>query len=146
MIDAFPPTALRRRHAQMVRDSHSTYKIDYVIGIKNFLNPKGHQNLISGSKVTTILLKWWILPIGGVASGRVCGRSSFFFLSITNSQTQNRSTYVHINPDELFLMLSIVSQKLLVQLKRNINIATYRSSRKHSMYSCNKDATLVLNI
>ena len=27
----FPPTAFRRRHAQMVGDSTSSYKIDYVI-------------------------------------------------------------------------------------------------------------------
>jgi hypothetical protein len=33
--------------------------------IKNFLNPKGHQTPFSGSKVTAILLKRWILPIGG---------------------------------------------------------------------------------
>ena len=46
--------------------------IKYVIVIKTFLNPEGHQNPISGSKVTVILLKGWILPIGGVASGRVC--------------------------------------------------------------------------
>ena len=63
----FPPTALRRRHAQTVRDSTSSYKIDYVIVIKNFLNPKGHQNPISGSKVSAILLKGWILPIGGAS-------------------------------------------------------------------------------
>ena len=37
--------------------------------IKNFLNPKGHQNPISGSKVAAILLKGWILPIGGASSG-----------------------------------------------------------------------------
>ena len=65
----FPPTALRRRHAQTVRDSSSSYKIDYFIVIKNFLNPKGHQNCISGSKVTAILLKGWICPIGGSAPG-----------------------------------------------------------------------------
>ena len=28
-----------------------------------------------GLKVMTILLEGWILPIGGVASGRVCARS-----------------------------------------------------------------------
>ena len=38
------PIALRRRHAQTVRDSSSIYKIDYVIVIKNFLNPEKHQN------------------------------------------------------------------------------------------------------
>ena len=59
----------------MVKDSSSSYKIDYVIVIKNFLNPEGHPNRITGSKVTAILLKGWILPIGGVASGRVCACS-----------------------------------------------------------------------
>ena len=53
----FPPTALRRRHAQTVRDRASSYKIDYVIGNKSFINPEGHHNPISGSKVTAILLK-----------------------------------------------------------------------------------------
>ena len=37
--------------------------------IKNFLNPEGHQNRISGSKVMAILLKGWILPIGGASTG-----------------------------------------------------------------------------
>ena len=50
----------------MVRDSTSSYKIDYVIVIKNFLNPEGNQHRISGSKVTAILLKGWI---GGASSG-----------------------------------------------------------------------------
>ena len=36
-----------------------------VIVIKNFLNPKVHQNCISGSKVAAFLLKGWILPTGG---------------------------------------------------------------------------------
>ena len=49
-----------------------SYKIDYVIAMKSFLNPEGHQNLISGLKVTIILLKGLIFPIGGVALGRVC--------------------------------------------------------------------------
>ena len=71
----FPPTALRRRHAQIVRDSTSSYKIDNVIVIKNFLNPKGHQNTIGGCKGTAILLKGWIWSIGGVASGRDCACS-----------------------------------------------------------------------
>ena len=49
-------TALRRRHTQTVRDSYSSYKIDYFIVMKSFLNPEGHQNHICGSKVTVILL------------------------------------------------------------------------------------------
>ena len=60
--------ALRRRHAQTVRDRASSYKIDYVVVIKSYLNPKGHQNPISGSKVTAILLKGWILSIGGASA------------------------------------------------------------------------------
>ena len=34
----FPPTDLQRRNAQTVGDSSSSYKIDYVIVIKNILN------------------------------------------------------------------------------------------------------------
>ena len=37
--------------------------------IKSFLNPEGHQNCISGSKITVILLKGWILPLGGASAG-----------------------------------------------------------------------------
>ena len=59
----------------MNRDGAFSHKIDYVIVIKNFLNPEGHQNPISGSKVTVILLKGWLLPIGGVVWGRVCACS-----------------------------------------------------------------------
>jgi hypothetical protein len=42
--------------------------------IKKFLNPEGHQNPISGSRVTTILLKGWSLPIAGASA--VEGRRS----------------------------------------------------------------------
>ena len=38
--------------------------------IKSFLNPKGHQNPTSGSKVTAILLKGWIWPIGEASAGK----------------------------------------------------------------------------
>ena len=50
----------------MVSDRSSSYKIDYFIGIKNFLNLEGHQNPISNSKATALLLKLWIFPIGGL--------------------------------------------------------------------------------
>ena len=60
----FVKISLQRRHALMVGDGASSHKIDYVIVIKNFLNPEGHQNRISGSKVTAVLLMGWILPIG----------------------------------------------------------------------------------
>ena len=51
------PTALQRCNDQKVRDRASSYKIVYVIVIKNFINHKGHQNPISDSKVKAILLK-----------------------------------------------------------------------------------------
>ena len=42
----FPPTALRRRHAQTVRDSFSSYKIHYFIVIpKNIKIPSVVQKL-----------------------------------------------------------------------------------------------------
>ena len=68
MSEPFPPRAIRRHHAKTVRDSSSRYKIDYVIVVKTFLNPKGHQNCISGSKVMALLLKERILPIGGASA------------------------------------------------------------------------------
>ena len=64
--------SLRRRHAQMVGDGALSHKIDYFQEFLKTLNLKGHQNCTSGSKVTAILLNEWDLPIGGVASGRVC--------------------------------------------------------------------------
>ena len=63
---------LPQLYSQTVWDRSSSYKIDYVIAIRHFLNPKVHQNPISVLKVTAILMKGWILPIGGVALGRVC--------------------------------------------------------------------------
>ena len=62
MTAPVPPTALRRRHAQPAR--YSSYKIRYVILIKNYLNPEGHRDRLSGSKVMAILLMgdyayWW---------------------------------------------------------------------------------------
>ena len=65
MTHPFPPTALWRRHAKMVRDISSIYKIEYFILVKNSLNPEGHQYCITGSKVILILLDggyfpyWW---------------------------------------------------------------------------------------
>ena len=45
------PTVLRRGQAQIVKDSSSSYKIHYITVIKNFLNPEGQPNCITGSKV-----------------------------------------------------------------------------------------------
>ena len=71
----------------MVRDSTSSYMIDYVIVIKNYLNPEGHQNPTSGSKVTAILLKgvdfayWWSF-IGGGSAPAACAAGLFIINNI----------------------------------------------------------------
>ena len=91
MSQPFPPTALRRRHGQTVRDT-SSYKIDYVKPIKTFLNPEGHHNRITGSKVIAVFLDGGTLPIGGVALGRVCACSLRSRLVKNFSTTLNLKT------------------------------------------------------
>ena len=59
---------LRGRHTLMVEDGAFSHKIDYVAIFYKILNLEEHQNLITGSKVTAILLNVWILPIGGASS------------------------------------------------------------------------------
>ena len=56
--------------------------------IKNFINLEGHQNPFSGSKVTAILLKGWICPIGGgsVGEGLPCSLRSRL---VSTSDTQD---------------------------------------------------------
>ena len=44
--------------------------------IKEILNLEGHPNRIASSKVMSILLNEWILPIGGASAGRVCAQPS----------------------------------------------------------------------
>ena len=55
--------SLRRRHAQTVAIGAFSYKIDYVIIFKEILNPEGHSNRITGSKVTAILLNGGFCPL-----------------------------------------------------------------------------------
>ena len=45
------------RHTQTVGNSNISHKIDYGTIFKELLNLKGHQNQITGSKVTAILLR-----------------------------------------------------------------------------------------
>ena len=62
-------TALRRRQTQTVRNGASSHKIDYVRQVQGIPNLKGYQNCIIGS---IFVLNWCILPIGWLASRRVC--------------------------------------------------------------------------
>ena len=39
---------------------------------QDILSPKKYKNCSTDSKVTAIFLNLWILPVGGVALGRVC--------------------------------------------------------------------------
>ena len=53
--------------------------------IKNFLNPEGHEKNINGTKVTAILLKGCILPVGGASAVeglRSTGLTRLVFLEI----------------------------------------------------------------
>ena len=59
------------RHALRFGDGASIYKIDYVTIFEEIINSEGHQNCITGSKVTAILLSRWILPTGRASLGRV---------------------------------------------------------------------------
>ena len=65
----FPQLTLRSRYAFRVIIELPTIKIDYATQVKEILNIKGNHNRMIVSTVTAILLS--ILPIGGVASGRV---------------------------------------------------------------------------
>ena len=64
----------------------SSYKINYIIVITNFLKPEGYQNPINGLKVAAILLKGWILPSGGVSA--VEGLQSTGLPPLVFTQTQ----------------------------------------------------------
>ena len=66
LCDSFP--CLRAQTG----DGASGRKVDYV----NILRLKGNPDLIFYSKVKAILLNGWILPISGVAAGRVCSRQA----------------------------------------------------------------------
>ena len=57
--------SLRRRHALMVEAGAFSHNV--TIFWKN-VNLKGHQNRITGSRVTAILLNGWILPLGGASA------------------------------------------------------------------------------
>ena len=56
----------------MVKNGASSHKTNYIDILSEILNLEGHLNQCIGSKVTAISLNGWILPTGGVASGRVC--------------------------------------------------------------------------
>ena len=69
--------------------------------IKTFLNTEGHHNHMIGSKVTVILMKGWILPIGGAAllAAHCCS-----FLSL-DLKALNGELFSIILPNTLYYVL-----------------------------------------
>ena len=63
---------LSYKNQQSDNFSDCSHKTNYIDILPEILNLEGHSNHCIGSKVTTILLNGWILPIGWAASGRVC--------------------------------------------------------------------------
>ena len=53
---SFVKISVHLRHALLDGDGAFSNKIDYVTIFKEILNPEGHPNRITGSKVTAILL------------------------------------------------------------------------------------------
>ena len=64
------------RPAQTIKESTSRFKTNNVALDLDIQNPEVPKNFIIGSKVTAILLNWWILPIGGVRSEEHTSNSS----------------------------------------------------------------------
>ena len=51
----------------MIENSALSHNIDYITIFLEILNLEGHQNPITGLRVTAILVNAWILPIGGAS-------------------------------------------------------------------------------
>ena len=79
---------LRRRHALIVADGAFSSKIDYVTIFKEIQNPKEHPNY--WFKSYGDFAGWWILPIGGASSGRVCACRLRSRLVFTHKETSIR--------------------------------------------------------
>ena len=90
--------SLRCRHALTVADGAFSHKIDYVTNLKEILNPEGHPNRITGSKVTAILLNGGFCPLvelhweGSAPAACAAG----LFLTIESTCQENKSTIKHI--------------------------------------------------
>ena len=79
---------------------------------------KGHQNSI-GSRATAVLLHWWILPIGGVASGRVSACSLRFKNILLHPFTNVKSQIDLLQKDSLLKSKgrSLASEIAILSLK-----------------------------
>ena len=94
--------------------------LDYVIVIKNFLNPEGRHKLINCSRVKPILLKGWIFPIGWVASGRVCACSLRTRLVFLTPSFIWKHIMVSCKVSKLAFIISLFSKQATVDLPDSV--------------------------
>ena len=80
--------SLRRRHALAVADGAFSNKIDYVTFFWEIINPEGHLNRITDSKVPAILLNGGFCPL--VELHRE-GSAGLFILNTNVEQTSNKT-------------------------------------------------------
>ena len=93
-----------------LKDSTSSYKIDYNIMIKAFLNTEGHQNPFCGSKKYGHLTEGVDLAsIGGVALGRVCASSLHNRLVFTQAS---------INPTKFYPKKGVRIDNIMFTIKK----------------------------
>ena len=76
----------------------------------NFLNPEWHQNPNSSSKDTAILLKGWILPIGGASAGEGLRlQPAHCELRSRGNRSPSLVTSVEVTPSYLVLLSNILA-------------------------------------
>ena len=94
---SFPPTALRRRHAQTVWDSYFSHKIEYILVIKTFFKSwrasqlhcwfKSYGHFTEGIDFPY----WWSFIGKGLRStGRI--RLVFYYLNVMQELTRGSSS------------------------------------------------------
>ena len=107
--------SLRRRHTHWVEDGSFSHKRDRGKSYLDILNLEYDPNCIIGSKVVAIFLNWWALPIGGVASRRVCACSLI-------SRLVNWGVLIHI------------TKKILCENALNIVLYAKKSCTSHDYF------------
>ena len=72
--------SLWRRPALMVEDGAFSHKIDYIKVFYKILNPNGHPNRITGSKVTVDFAHWWSFSDRGSTINKA---TSYSFINLS---------------------------------------------------------------
>ena len=90
----------------MVEDGAFSHKIDYVAIFLEILNFEGYQNLITGSRVTFILLNVLILPIDGASAVEGLQSTGLPRLVYRTCSFFSQSSYFCSDPSSLFLTIA----------------------------------------